>query len=65
MGGYWNGDEWRWRLHKVPAQPTISVIDGPDRDDLEGERISVPFGFGIREPQPERPDIGEWEGNPS
>jgi hypothetical protein len=63
MMGYWNGDEWRWRL-KSYGPATISVIERSKEDEAKARERKgrrVPFGFARAIPVVERePQV--WEG---
>ncbi len=56
-------EEWRWdpSWHPSPDVHTISVIEAKAKPEPPTGARRVPFGFGVRDPEP----VAEWEGNPS
>ncbi len=61
-GGYWSGDEWRWRLTARTSQLSISIIEPADEEKPKDPR-AVPFGFArVLAPEPAEVEPLLWEG---
>jgi hypothetical protein len=65
MGGYYNGDDWRWNVnkHRTPTIHTINVYELAESPPEKPDAKKVPFGFSPRDevaPEEKPATVIDW-----